>query len=548
MSESDEFPFAALAQYADAGPLKKQPQLPVEPTRPLALGDRVARLYADGILPLLVLLLAGLVLTTRQLPVMIGSFSLLLLPLLVWFAAPIAREPHGTRPTRLAAISLPLLGAGTLTYLLPALLDQQLRGIPIHVEFLAHTLQTQLESALQPWAFTAYLFLTGSLMALNSWLSRRFPWVDGLRVRRGALAWRYGVIVMACLGLAWVVHTLTAIHPEEEEWKQQAGALYQKLPLLRLPETAENTRWSSEPKELEARLEALIRDPQPVSSRQEWESAYRAVSEMSGGAELEALAQLGQSRLGLMARPAARAYPESILRDMLVPYLASADLSERQLDRWSERIRSLYGSLGPAATNLEATAYYALWAEPATLQSTRDLGWQLDRVYDVVLPGATNKVWVYNGRFRPSNLRLLGGSARWSPTWMADRWVRRRLTRRWLEERTRASELSVGEFVRHLKDLSYETVGAEQAFWSRMAAAAEASRDDREAVETAELVVALREYHSVVGRYPRSLDELKDEVSYPETLAGYTLTEAEGKSTLRVKGRHGDISLSGGTR
>ncbi len=541
-------PFQLLAAYADESEAAP-PHLPPDPGRARrpGLADRLASATLSGVLPLGLLATLALWLCTRPLK---ADAALLLLPLLVWFFAPLVRTGQSVHPAKLVASAAPLFGACAAAGLGAAAFEHSLTGHPVHLEFLAQTLQDELQ-VLTPVRTALYGGAVALAVAMGPLLAQRYPWVDGPRSSRFSVRWRLAGILLAMLGLTWGLHALSADEEGEAEWKALAADRYAKRPLVGLPETAARNRWQAIPSggDLVPALDRLVLEPHPVDSLAEWESAHQAMIMVSSSGSLEeqTLAMLAQGRLTLLALPDERADFRGMVNDFVVPYLAQEPLSVAQMERWLERVRALYSEIPTSEGIGDVTAYYALWQDPSELHSRRGFGWRVDHAYDTLRPGRTAPEWHYQGSFRPTPLRIFGREFSWSPTRLVDLALRRRLTRQWMQVRGEISPSDFRAYGWHKIHHERPIGGVEGKFWERMSRASSVGRD-RHALRTAELVLELRLYQAERGRYPADLSELVDEVTYRDDFdREYSLNRVDGVTILRNEDTERNIKLLGGS-
>lgn len=547
-NEPSDLPFHLLAAYADESEASS-PSLPADlsTARPASLGDRLAFAGLSGSLPLGLLSLVALWICSRSLRWEVGASALLLLPLLVWFLAPLVRSGQTVKPLKLAASAAPLFAGCAAAGLGSAALDHSLTGHPLHLEFLAQTLQDELQG-LTPAGTAAYAVAVGLVAAVAPWLAERYPWVDGARTSALSWRWRMSALFLAIVGTAWGLYSVAALDSSEEEWKAVAEERYERRPIVALPDKSATDRWAVPPTgpALVPALDALLFERQPVTSMAEWESAHSAMVAVSGSREAEALAMLVQGRLALLMLPDERADFRGMVNEFVIPYLSQEPLTVPQMERWLERVRTVYPDIPTSEQVGDVTAYYVLWQRPSALESNKRFGWRLDHAYDTLKPGRTAPDWHYQGAFQPTPLKIFGREFSWSPTRMADRWIRRKLTRQWLEVRSEVSASDYRGYGWHKSQEMQPGGGVAGKFWSRMSRAANVGRD-RHALRTAELLLELRLYRAERGHYPENLSELKREVTYQEGFDRYySLISKDGKLALHNEDIDRDIVLPAG--
>ncbi len=535
--------------------------------RPLTLGERLATWTLNGRLPLLGLIWLGCWLGhfSGKIGVLGGS----LIPTLAcaWMLAPLTRAHYGFSPARLAAVCLltPAVSVGCL--LVPELLAHHLGGSPQHLEFLAHTLQMELEALLQIGSLLVYALVATLLVLATPKIRARFPWVDVARPNPWVVRLLLASLVLGVAAPTAVFLAGFQLDRSSLDWKLQAGSEYHNRPLKNLPEDAPEHYWRERLAELRALDDAHLGpdpslqelgearasydfdvdfdfDQHPLTSRAEVDAAGSLIFRVLPGHPQVTELELRRMKLHLSRRPTGDGIAMARdLEEKTLPRLASEPSDPGRFEKYLDLIREMHAMIqgGNRMAEADQSAYQLLWGEPHYLTSQDEAGWAWphDAVTQLKDPKTGKVIGTiketprqpkgkypnYWADIQPRSLKIMGSEFQPSPTRLANLYLRTRLTRQWVALRQAGpeSELDARLEARCKEVLEHSIEGR---FWNSLLRRNRVTRE-ADLLELAEVLLLLRQGSLT------SLKELENQLQLSELSTRYRL-DRDGEGLVLV--------------
>lgn len=375
-------------------------------------------------------------------------------PLFVWFSGRLLNFGGRWRPW-IAALSYPfLLLASAAAMVLPTIGRYQVQGDPIHAEILVLRLQENLESGLTWPALFLYLGVLLGALAVESYFTRRSPWLEAEPAPKSSIAWRV-LVVFSLLAWGGILHSKGHLSTAEKAWLMEMEQLHAARPFRTLTESTEPGFWQ---KQIQAQSDGapyrvLSLSEHPPTSQQELEAAD---SYFSRGifSDLKLLDRVDvfqtYATLALQKRPNGnREYLAKKIHS-LASEIEKETLDLSQLEQIRLHLDPLKNELFSRPLELDFEAYRTLWIR--TQETERAIGWFSPEEIRSWQPGP-KKDWHYNGVTQAKGLRAFGQTLTWSPTIWLREYQRVQLTRQWIHEREVLEKMPLAQQLQRLEEL-----------------------------------------------------------------------------------------------
>ena len=215
--------------------------------------DRIAELYTDGFLPIVLVQILLLAMAADSSANLVFWGGVLLSPILAWVFRPLCLSEFGLSIPKFFALGLALIFVLPLTQFGPAIAVDNLGGESYFVKSLSwifvETAQAQLEGVLRGWGGLILLLVLVALATLSETIESRFPWVEHVEPRAWHKLPGWILIMIPALLVAWVLWP----NEKHEEWRESIRGEYESTFLSRLPKESDSRTW----RRLETQLRAL---------------------------------------------------------------------------------------------------------------------------------------------------------------------------------------------------------------------------------------------------------------------------------------------------
>lgn len=498
----------------------------------ITLGDRLVAAFLSGFLPLLLLNLAAALLIAKG-DYQVMALSLVASPVLGWVLGRLVRSEEGASGLKISLYVLPILLGNCLLSLASATMFHSLAGNPIHLEQLAWSFQTILESCLG-WSLLAYLGLGLLLGAAIPWVKRSYPWIDSPSFQTRDRWWSTYPL-LALLLLATISFVLILLPSKSTSlWRTQSSQRFLALPFGQLPDDGPEQLWRERDAEINRRIEAASGDPYGGStpqdrqkaladyelnldwetelptSRRELRSALNYFPGVVSGQAPPEIVHLKAIKLRLTAQPIhGDTDLSSLIEYFLLPAVLKSELDEDGLLGLLRELEEAQSFLKSPMETLDLAAYWLLWEAPHTLHhGDSSLGWQARDSWRS--PKMSYIMWDYRGNPRPRDLKILHLSWKWSPTHLVALYNRWKLSRDWLELQAGLEKADPLSHKDSFVEKSKGQYGANQIFWRKLATYATAEQS-RRLLQTTKLVLQLKLVRARTGKYPENLQGLSED-------------------------------------
>jgi hypothetical protein len=500
--------------------------------------DRLALLYLNGFLPVLLLALIGFLLAGGPSPAAVSMGVVLLAPVVAGFFVPFVRTGGMVSALRLILLGIPILGCCIGASLLPAAVVHHLEGNFLHLEYCALVIQRSVENALSVPSLTLFATSIVLLVLGIGYLTPRFPWLEFEETSRLAIV---GRIVLASFLTLWVVGLLDSGFKRTSEirqWRDNLLETFSVRPYYVLPPSSGDRFWADRVDVLKSVAKDAPRvqngmprltpdqltklrskfgadtslEAHPPSSAEEWDQADSFYLLMGSYGGLDSVSStLFELKLYFLKRPHGdNLYTEKRIPEML-DEMTSMSVEPEVLQRWSEQIKELRASLFDRMEELDMAAVWFLSTHRQT--AGEKLGWYAPEAVTFVFDTQrrTEKAgWHYNAVIKPTPVKIAGWTVKDSPTELAMFYQEQKLIRDWFRLRSSFQKMSLSEQQQVLatrRDALGVLETTEYKFWRTLHSQNHVA-NERALLETAEVIVELRLCRAREGAWPKSLQDV----------------------------------------